>query len=536
MHRSVKKLKPIIPGGLVGGLLLFLAMISLSTLLPENIAGSLKLIFQSAYLQNVILFTFKQAFLSTFLSLIFGGYLAYCLYTMPHFKGKGLICSVLYIPFVTPTIIAIFMIVAVYGRSGWLNQLLQFFGLPEIQLIYNLTGILIAHVFFNMFFIARNLIAVLENIPKKYYMLAQQYGFSKWQVFCYIEWHEIKKNLPSLFFMVFLLCFTSFAIVLTLGGGPKSTTIEVALYYALKVEYDLEKVFILSLIQILFCLALYICVHKLFPYQFETSIQKQEVFKQPPLSYLQRIAQSIYLVMAFLFLLLPYLSIVIEGLTGPMMRVFSQTEFWLATLQSLGLAFAGAILCIILCSAVLISSRYAVFSNGQKNLASFLESLSYFIYIIPSLILAIGLFLFFREWQSNYLLKLILALSLYAVLGMPFAQKILKPIFYQSYKQYHQQIELLGLSFWQGWKWIYRPLIAPRCWQAFGLCAAFMLGDLGIILIFGHQDFQTLSFYIYDKIGRYQMAEAAVASLWMLCVTASLFLFTHYWGKKKHDR
>lgn len=33
--------------------------------------------------------------------------------------------------------------------------------------------------------------------------------------------------------LIFMLCFASFATVLSLGGGPKATTIELAIYRAL---------------------------------------------------------------------------------------------------------------------------------------------------------------------------------------------------------------------------------------------------------------------------------------------------------------
>ncbi len=44
--------------------------------------------------------------------------------------------------------------------------------------------------------------------------------------------------LPGLVLIVFLLCATSFTLVLTLGGGPSATTLEVAIYQALKLDFD----------------------------------------------------------------------------------------------------------------------------------------------------------------------------------------------------------------------------------------------------------------------------------------------------------
>jgi ABC-type Fe3+ transport system permease subunit len=50
--------------------------------------------------------------------------------------------------------------------------------------------------------------------------------------------------------LVFTLCFTSSAIVMTLGGGPGATTLEVAIYQALRFEFDFGRAALLALVQL----------------------------------------------------------------------------------------------------------------------------------------------------------------------------------------------------------------------------------------------------------------------------------------------
>ncbi|TGQ55921.1 thiamine/thiamine pyrophosphate ABC transporter permease ThiP, partial [Mesorhizobium sp. M1C.F.Ca.ET.212.01.1.1] len=50
--------------------------------------------------------------------------------------------------------------------------------------------------------------------------------------------------------LVFMLCITSFTIVLTLGGGPAATTLEVAIYQALRFDFDPARAVVLTLLQI----------------------------------------------------------------------------------------------------------------------------------------------------------------------------------------------------------------------------------------------------------------------------------------------
>ena len=54
--------------------------------------------------------------------------------------------------------------------------------------------------------------------------------------------------------LVFMLCLTSFAVVLTLGGGPKSTTLEVAIYQSLRFDFEPTRAVVLALLQLCLCL------------------------------------------------------------------------------------------------------------------------------------------------------------------------------------------------------------------------------------------------------------------------------------------
>src|SRR3546814_16801091 len=60
-----------------------------------------------------------------------------------------------------------------------------------------------------------------------------------------------------------MLCFTSFAVVLTLGCGPKATTLEVAAYQALRFDFDLGRAVTLALVPLLLCTAIVLAVLQL---------------------------------------------------------------------------------------------------------------------------------------------------------------------------------------------------------------------------------------------------------------------------------
>ena len=78
-------------------------------------------------------------------------------------------------------------------------------------------------------------------------------NFSFWTNFFYIEWPIIRQNFFLIFSLIFILCFLSFAIVMSLGGGPQNSTLEVAIYQSVFFELNFNKAIILSILQIIIC-------------------------------------------------------------------------------------------------------------------------------------------------------------------------------------------------------------------------------------------------------------------------------------------
>ena len=207
------------------------------------------------YIRQVTLFTFWQALLSTLLSVGLAIPVARAFARRPSFPGRNLLLRVFSLSLVVPSIVAIFGIVAVHGRNGWVNGLLESLGFEGLHYLYGLSGILIAHVFFNLPLATRILLFSLEAIPPESWRLAAQLGMGRRASFRLIEWPALRGVLPAVAGLVFMLCFISFAVVLTLGGGPKATTIEVAIYQALRFDFDIARAVALALLQVIIALA-----------------------------------------------------------------------------------------------------------------------------------------------------------------------------------------------------------------------------------------------------------------------------------------
>src|SRR5690606_31771253 len=110
--------------------------------------------------------------------------------------------------------------------------------------------------FLNMPFAARLLLQGWDRIPGETWRLAAQLGLSGGRVFRLIEWPMLRQLAPGIAGLVFLLCFTSFAVVLILGGGPPHATLEVAIYQSLRFDFDIGRTVTLAMVQVGVCGAL----------------------------------------------------------------------------------------------------------------------------------------------------------------------------------------------------------------------------------------------------------------------------------------
>ncbi|MCE9881962.1 ABC transporter permease subunit, partial [Hafnia paralvei] len=174
--------QPLIPFWLLPGLFAAIAIIAVATAAfsalwrhaPELDWYSL---WQDDYLWHVVRFTFWQAFLSAMCSVFPAILLARALFRR-RFIGRQLLLRLCAMTLVLPVLVAVFGILSVYGRQGWLAQICQWLGIDYAFSPYGLQGILLAHIFFNLPLAARLLLQALENIPTEQRQLAAQLGMS----------------------------------------------------------------------------------------------------------------------------------------------------------------------------------------------------------------------------------------------------------------------------------------------------------------------------------------------------------------------
>ncbi len=513
---SFRAIKGLLPALL--GVVFFLLMgaASLAALLRYSDISSWSEYLYEPYLWRVVRFSLWQALLSSGVSLLIAIPVASCLIHR-QFRGRAILLQLFAVSMVVPTIVAILGLVVVYGRTGWLSQI---FGV-QIPL-YGLVGILLAHVFFNMPLAVRLLLQGYDLIPSGQWRQASQLGFSRWSAFRLIEWHYMKKVLPGAFVLIFMLCFSSFAVVLSLGGGPKSSTLEVAIYQALRFDFDLNKASFLSLLQVSICTLFAVVVYRIAPInQQDASVLAVKSYPVKD-SFLAKGADCMALLCVLVLVIPPFLAIFDPIFSPLFLTTLLSSGLWQAVLVSLKIALPAAIISLLLGVCFVVLARFCMTRQYLSVLPSKLEHLGNMILMVPGLVIATGLFLWLRDlgwgFQSSYWI----VVWVNAVMALPFVLRALMPVLYQQERRFRNLYLSLGIQSWSRWclEW---PLIRASIAQAFGYALLLSLGDMGVIAVFGSQGLVSLPLYLFQLIGSYRLEEGACVAVVLISLCLILF-------------
>ncbi len=197
-------------------------------------------------------FTLWQAALSTVLTLAVGLPAAY-LFTRFDFPLKSILRGLTTLPFILPTVVAAAAINALYGPRGWFNLIwmaLAHTTIPPINIVNTLQAILLAHVFYNTAVVIRVTGSAWEKLDNRLPDAARALGASPWIAFREITLPLLMPSILASAVLVFLFDFTSFGVILMLGG-PGFSTLETEVYYQALQRLNLPMASIISILQLL---------------------------------------------------------------------------------------------------------------------------------------------------------------------------------------------------------------------------------------------------------------------------------------------
>ncbi len=172
-----------------------------------------------ASLRHIIWFTVWQATVSTVLTVAVALPGAYVL-ARYEFRGRAVVRALVTVPFVLPTVVVGSAFAGLLGPGGPLA------GLGLDQTVW---AILVAHVFFNYAVVVRTVGGLWAHLDPRQEEAARVLGAGRWRAFREVTLPALRPAVAASSAIVFLFTFTSFGVILILGG-PRYSTLETEIY------------------------------------------------------------------------------------------------------------------------------------------------------------------------------------------------------------------------------------------------------------------------------------------------------------------
>ena len=491
-----------------------------------------------AYLGRIVWFTLWQAALSTALSVVPAIFVARALARHPAFPGRALILRLFALPLALPAIVAALGILALLGRAGLLAAPLSALSGGNWPGIYGLSGILVAHVFFNLPLATRLFLEALDTLPADQWRLASQLGMGPAASFRLIEWPAMRAALPGTAGLVFMLCITSFTIVLTLGGGPAATTLEVAIYQALRFDFDPARAVTFTVLQIALTAIVMIVLVRLGANAVVDASLPVAPRKFVTIGRAEAAFNTILVVLALIFVAAPVAATLIAGLTADLARLAADPSVQRATATSIVLAVLSAVLSVAM-SLSLAAARQAL-SRGRAKGVGLLEGAAGtgagFVLVVPPVVIGAGWFVLLRHTGFLFAAAPLVVATVNAVMAMPFVIRAIRPAYDAAGERNDRLCAQLGVAGWNRARLIDWPVLRRPIATGFAFAMALSLGDLGVIALFGSDSVQTLPYLLLARLGSYRTDDAAGLALLLGLLCLALVFFADRLGADRFGK
>jgi sulfate transport system permease protein len=179
--------------------------------------------------------SFGASLIAAFINLVFGLLVAWVLVRYS-FPGRGLLDSLVDLPFALPTAVAGIALTSIYAPHGWVGQYLAPLG---IKVAYTPLGVVIALTFIGLPFVVRTVQPVLEDLDKDMEEAAASLGANRLQVFTRIILPAIYPAALTGFTMALARAVGEYGSVVFISGNmPMRTEITPLLIITKLDQYD----------------------------------------------------------------------------------------------------------------------------------------------------------------------------------------------------------------------------------------------------------------------------------------------------------
>lgn len=506
--------------------------------------------FQPAMVAETFGFTLWQALLSTLLTLAVGLPAAY-LFSHFEFPGRKFLRLITLLPFILPTVVTAVCFNSLLGPRGWLNLgLMALFNLsePPVHILDSLPAILLAHVFYNSSLIIRIVGGAWSRLDRKLTQAARMLGADAWHTFWELTLPLLLPAIGGASLLVFLFDFTSFGVVLMLGG-PRFATLEVEIYTQALYLFNLPLAGVLSVVQLAFTLLVAWLQNRVsLPRYGKAAMSSERANLRRPKTRAEKAFTLAVVIMLAALTLLPLLSLVTRSVVSleadrgargevqagftlryyrELFRNTSGSIFYVPPVTAVrnSLLYAGAAMLIANLLGLLTS--YALQASGR--LGRWLEPL----FILPlgasAVTLGLGFVMVFRRppWDA-FSFPMLIPFA-HALVALPLVLRTLLPTLRGIPDSLRQAAGTLGA----GWARVFREVDLPVMLRSLLVSMVFAftvsLGEFGASSFLSTGQNPTIPVAIFRYISQpgalnYGQALAMSTILLLVCAAGSVLI------------
>ena len=499
--------------------------------------GTIEKLFSTPTYWKILWFTIWQAAVSTAITLALALPGAY-IFAKFNFFGKNFLQALMTVPFVLPTVVTAAAFRALLGSHGIVNaSLISAFNLTKgpIQLEQTVTFFLIAHVFYNYTMVLRIVSSFWSSLDPSLVTAARMLGASPFTAFRKITLPLLLPAIGSAALLVFIFCFTSFGVVLILGG-PGYATIEVEIYRQAVQLFNLPMAAALSLIQI--------CFNFLLMWLHARLSKKSKVsfFSETPATAItevknisQRIVIGLNIIFMLLLLVLPLLALILSSFMGEdgftltyyrhLFSGESNSLFYVSPIFSVANSI-GFALTAMLFSLILGITSAVFLASGSKHRSNLWDAFIMLPLATSAVTLGFGYIITLNAPPLNLRDTLIIVPIAHTLVAFPFVVRCVLPGLRQIPENLREAACLLGASPFKVWKLIDFPLTKHAILVGAIFAFSISMGEFGASAFLTRPHTPTMPVAIFrflSQPGALNYGQAMAMSCILMLVTCSSF-------------
>ena len=491
----------------------------------------------SDYYLGTLLFTVYQALISTFATLLLALPCAYA-FARYRFPGKSLLLSLATLPFVLPTVVVALAFAVLLGDSGLINDMLRtLFSLEysPIQLERTLSLIIIVHVFYNFAIALRIITSYWSSIGFSSEEAARNLGADDLSVWIDIRLPLVRPALFSAGVLVFIFCFTSFGVVLILGG-IRFATLEVQIYFQAVSIFNLPLAGALSLVQILSMLLMMV-IYTSTQRKLHLALASSAAITKSARTLRERAAVFAAVALITLLLFTPLLALVGRSLflTGQLdvsgySNLALKSRASLLFIAPIEAVFNSLRFAFIAMTAALILGLIASFMINQRTLWSRLTDPLFMLPLATSAVtLGFGFIIALDEPPLNLRSSWIIIPISHTLVALPFVIRSVLPSLRAIPPSLGEAARVLGARPLEQLLTIEMPLVGRGIVVGATFAFTVSMGEFGASLFVAQRESVTIPVVIYRLIGdpglaSYRQALAMSVILMLVCAGGFLII------------